>query len=415
MKNTAISIIFLLIFLAVSCGDSKENSIKAGAACSSEWEKSCSSDGSAILLCKDSSWQAEKLCYLYLDQYCRQMENGEFSCTDSLPPSDSSDPANDQNSTNDSENSETDNDSEQNDDDNSSDSGNSDSDESGSTDNGGDSNGDSSDDSDSDDNGSPDSDSNEDDAEELETCADILKCKKDCSSGDSACSKTCHSRGTTLAQNNHYNWQECLQEYNINEILTNENCKNAMIECGEVGDMSYNIPYGHAVLQTPAPITAEKSSGSFITGTFGNSNSTEIVDSSQNTVAYAEYVEYKDEETGKTVKYISINQSSQGNDTYTHEVTLKISASESGTYTVGILENDPVTLLISEPETINGEKKVKCYHAFGYGSINISSISSSDNTTVSIDTSEIDLYSFKNAPMYENKDLSGTWKTCNPQ
>ena len=83
--------IFLFVFMVlaivfvVSCGSDSETETTGtvGESCSLEGQKQCSGDSSQILVCHDSSWFAQTECNLNFGQYCRQLENGEFSCTDS--------------------------------------------------------------------------------------------------------------------------------------------------------------------------------------------------------------------------------------------------------------------------------------------------------------------------------------------
>lgn len=72
------------MFFVVSCGDDSEDEINSaiGGSCSLEGEKQCSGDSSQILVCNNSFWKAQTTCNLNFGQYCRQLENGEFSCTD---------------------------------------------------------------------------------------------------------------------------------------------------------------------------------------------------------------------------------------------------------------------------------------------------------------------------------------------
>lgn len=92
-----------------------------------------------------------------------------------------------------------------------------------------------------------------------------------------------------------------------------------------------------------------------------------------------------------------------------------ITATEPGTYTVGLGSNDKVSIFINE---IGSNGEIACTHAFGFGSITIAAIGYTPGaTTISISESEIDLFSYKNAPMYIGKDISDDedWKACEPK
>lgn len=427
MKKSAFLIFLMLfaMFAAVSCsGENDSSSTEAGGSCSSEGAETCSGDTSQILVCSGSTWQTKKACNLNFGQYCRQTDNGSYSCTSSGNGGFS----------------DTDDEGDSSDSDDSADTGSlpdtgdseGDSGDNGDSEDNGDSadDGDSEDNGDSGDNGDTDT-GNSNVDKDIETCAGIYECMSQCS--NTTCSENCYDRGGTQAQNDYYNWRECKNSTDFNEMIDNESCKEAMIGCGIVGDMNYNVPYGKAVLKTSIPyiysaseadsegnlsIDDDKSTDTFITGTLGNSNSVDIVNPLQNTFAFAEYVEYTDEETNKLVKYIAINQSYQGSTLFSPEARLVITASEPGTYTVGVGQGDKARLFITEYEMVNSKKTFKCHHAIGFGSVTISDISFTPGaSTVTIEESSLYLYSLKNAPMYQDRDISddGDWKACDPQ
>ena len=419
MKNTVISFVFLLMFIAVSCGDSKGNSIKAGAACELEGTKSCSADKSQILVCSGSSWQTEKQCYLYLDQYCRQFENGDFSCTDSGNSSDpgnsgdsgdsgdSTDPndntTNDSDSTgtNDGENSETSDSSETADGGNAPDSDNSTEDSSESTDDDAETSGD------SDSAGGSDGDTGdgtpEDIVQDLETCADIVKCRHECDSEN--CKKNCSKRGGTEAQNQFYENTKCPTYDYYTEIEALKDCQQIYLSCGLEGDASYQAPYGQAEIDgtfsyihpsgTTSPIEGEVfSTGVFVTGTFGSDG--KIPDDTANsTFSFAAL--YLDDDDND---YILLQQTYKPDESdKTPDVRILISAHDPGTHLVGIESSDLVYVEVKENS---------CLHAIGYGYVELSGTAvtehyySEGDLTLTI-KGKIDLYSPKNAPMYYYK------------
>ena len=397
-------------FFIVSCAGEDEIANALGKPCTVEGEETCSADSSQILICQDFLWQAKKNCNLNFGQYCRQTASGAYSCTDSGSTNDSTDTEPEDNepteqATDDNEPTEPepeDNDpTEQEPEDNDPT------------------------EPEPEDNDPTEPDDTDHENTDIETCADIIKCQAACSSGD--CSAQCYNDGSTQAQNDFYAWKNCKTEHNYdyNEIIKDEACKNAMIGCGEVGDMTYGLPYGHAVIQTSIPylyseadvdsdgsisIAYSNSATTFIIGNFGNSGNI-VNPAAQGTFAFA----FLDKFTDTQEDYIAINQDYQGTIVYNPVARMVISATEPGTYTVGVGTNDKVRLFINE---LNSDKKVTCTHAFGFGSITISAIGYTPGaTTISISESEVDLYSFKNAPMYVGHDISDNtdWIACDPQ
>ena len=451
MKKITILFAALAMFFVVSCGGDEEDSNKAGAACESEGAKSCSADGSEVLVCSGSSWQTLKQCYGYLGQYCRKTADGDYNCTDSGSSSGSNDSGNsngnsDNGSTN-TNNGENGENGETNDDDNTSDSGDS------TNDNGGESNDEDSSNNTSDDaNSTDDSDSTNsensgvdpDSDTPLETCEKIYDCKFECRKKYSNnqtdltnCNKKCINRGETLAHDNYVALEKCFNNYvdettgdiNFNELVKDANCKTSLDSCGFIGNTDYAAPYGTATVETSInyifssadadssgmlSITEDKSAPSFITGTFGTSN-TQIIDTNtiKGSLAFAQLSEYSDTHE----KFILITQTYKDTEIdCTPIAQMRIDVSEPGTYTVGVTNDDKVKIFIREYDE-------NCTHAFGFGSITISSISfTPGTTTLAINKGEITLYSLKNAPMFLSGDISDDtntqttlWKGCAPK
>ena len=386
--------VFAAIFIISCSGDEGAPSNEAGASCQNEGEETCSQDYSQILICQDSSWQAKKACKLNFGQYCRQTAGGAFSCTDSGDSGNSTEPTTDPTDSTDDETTDS-TDTEPND----TDPTNQEPEDNEPVD-------DSEDPvDDTDEPTDTDNEPEEPVVQDIETCADIFECMAQCT--DTACKTQCSKRGITDAQNDYYSWSQCKVDhnYNIAEILKDEDCKALMVACGQVGDSTYGIPYGHAIVQTSIPylysadtesIAFANSATNFITGTFGNSGNIVDPSSIQGTFAYA----ILDSFTDTHENFVLLVQNYKDDITYNPIARMIITATEPGTYTVGLGHNDKARLFISET---NGSQ-ITCDHAFGFGSITISAISYSlGATTIAIDQSEIELYSYKNAPMYDDR------------
>ena len=412
------ALIVLAVFFAVSCAEEDAIANALGKSCAVEGEETCSADSSQILICQDASWQAKKSCNLNFGQYCRQTESGSYSCTDSgntTEPTDStddditdptdiepndSDPTDQESNDNEPEPTEpTEPEPEDND----------------------------PTEPEPEDNDPTEPNDTDSENTDIETCADIFKCQDECPAGDQNCPTDCFYDGSTQAQNDFYAWKNCKTEHNYdyNKIVQDEACKSAMIGCGVIGDMTYDLPYGHAIVQTSIPYlysyTDRDSSGTlsvayanstttFITGNFGNSGNIVNPASQQGTYTFAELTDTSD---------IDIIQSYKDDTLFNPMAQMIIDASVDtpGTYTVGLSSSDKVTIIIMD---VNGSQ-ISCYHAFGYGSVTISAISHiTGTTTISIAESEINLYSFKNAPMYVNDEgghdiSSTTLVACQPK
>ncbi|MBR4489377.1 hypothetical protein IKP13_01960 [bacterium] len=407
MKKILLALLMVsTAFFTASCADEEEVSNLIGGTCSVEGEEACSADSAQILICRDASWQAKKNCNLNFGEYCRQTADGVFSCKDSggsnpSDPADSEDPSDNLPDSSDDlpdENNTPETDTEPEDDTDSTPDNETDTEPN-----------------------DADTDTEPEDTTPIETCAGIFACQNNCTTTE--CSTQCYTRGTTEAQNDFYAWRECRtsNNNNISEILKDEDCKESMIKCGEVGDMTYSLPYGHAIVKTSIPylyseadidsegnisINFNNSAATFITGNFGNSGNI-VNPAAQGTYAFAF--------TNTQEHYITLNQNYQGNTAYNPTAKMVITATEPGTYTVGLGSNDKVSIFINE---IGSNGEIACTHAFGFGSITIAAIGYTPGaTTISISESEIDLFSYKNAPMYVGKDISddGDWKACQPK
>ena len=406
------SLMILATIFVVSCSEEEEITNALGKSCATEGEETCSGDSSQILICQDYSWQAKKTCNLNFGQYCRQTASGAFSCTDS---GNSTEPTNPEPT----EQESTDNEPEDNDptepepeDNDPTEPEPEDNDPT---------------EPEPEDNDPTEPDDTDHENTDIGTCADIFECQNACPAGDGNCPTECFYDGSTQAQNDFYALKNCKTEHNYdyNEIIKDEACKNVMIGCGEVGDMTYPLPYGHAIVQTSIPYlysyTERDSSGilnvafsntttTFITGNFGNSGNIVNPASASGTYTFAELTSTSD---------IDIVQSYKDDTLFNPmaEMIFDASVDTPGTYTVGLSGSDKVTVVIMDT---NGSQ-VTCYHAFGYGSVTISAISRTPGaTTISVAASEITLYSFKNAPMYVADDgghdiSSETLVACQPK
>ena len=386
------------IFFVVSCSGDEESgsSVAAGGSCSVEGEESCSSDASQILVCSSSSWQAKKTCNLNFGQYCRQTASGSYSCTDTdngnttdptsestepteTEPADDTEPANDSDPT---DNIDPTDDTEPVDDSEPAD-----------------------DTEPADDSETPDLDCipyEQEDDSPIETCAAVIECRDQCAGkcDGATCLHDCFNRGTTQAQNDFVNWQSCLSEYEYGEV-----CINAITACGEVGDMTYGLPYGHAIIDgnfeyilvPNEDLDGKYIDGYFVSGNFGTSGNI-IAPSSGTNGTYA-YAMTKDNVISLIQDYK--NQSAKLNP----YVSINIKASTPGTYSVG-LGNDKIKIFINDWDYATDD--VTCNHAFGYGYVEIEGSALAETYESGAKTlkikGEVDLYSFKNAPMYVTDD-----------
>ena len=84
-KISAVCLLFCAI-ITVSCGKDSSNedeTTKLGGSCSIPGEKSCSINGSEILICKDSLWHTKEICDINFGEYCHQDTNGSYICSES--------------------------------------------------------------------------------------------------------------------------------------------------------------------------------------------------------------------------------------------------------------------------------------------------------------------------------------------
>ena len=390
------------VFFIASCAGEDEIANALGKSCDVEGEEICSDDNSQILICRDLSWQTKKSCNLSFGQYCRLTAGGSYSCTDSgNGGSDSTDTGNNDN-VDTADTADTTDTTDTSDTDDTSDT----ADTTDTTDTS-----DTSDTSDTaDTSDTENTDTDQEDDTPIETCAGIFECMAQCTSTE--CNSKCYARGTTEAQNMYYDWRECRQNsQNFTEILNDETCKNAMVECGEVGDMTYGIPYGHAIINGSFEYIYKGEEGetlgdgvyidgSFVTGTFGTSGN--IIDPSSGTngtYAYALLNEY----TATHEKFLNLFQDYKDqNLLHNPIVRINIMATEPGTYAVGIGNDDKINIRISDwnPDTTS----FTCDHAFGFGYLELGGTALAETYETGAKTltinGEVDLFSYKNAPMY---------------
>ena len=406
------ALMILAVIFVVSCsGDEATASNEAGASCSPEGMEACSQDYSQILICQDSAWQTKKTCNLNFGEYCRETVSGSYSCTDSgsnnsNDSGENTDPTDDITDPTDTEP----NDNEP-------------------TDNEPEDNTEPADDNEPDDitdpteDGEPnDDDSNvePDDSEsvvhDLETCADIVKCQSECDSAN--CNSECYKRGTNDAQNDFYERNQVCPTYT--EINDLKHCQELYVKCGTKGDESYTSPYGygngyaygHAVINGSFSHIHEAGTTSFSQGTFidtfvtgnfgsnGNIPDPTAPSDASFSVAFL----------NQTGNMLILRQTYNSNTVTgkTPDVIFVIDAHSPGTYSVGMGIKDNVTMYVSE----NTDNEANaCDHAFGYGFVELSGTGLTETYptgayTINIQ-GEVDLYSYKNAPMYVGSSNTG--------
>lgn len=383
-------------FFIVSCSGEDEIANALGKSCAVEGEETCSDDNSQILVCRDLSWQTKKSCNLSFGQYCRLTDSGSYSCTDSgntteptAEPTETepTEPESDDSEPTDSEPTEPEsNDSEPEDnepvDDTDTDTEN-------------------------------DNDTDEPVVQDLETCADIAKCRKNCDTG--TCRTECYKRGTDEAKNDFDEVnQKCLTYTELEDL---KHCQELSLKCGVPGDESYASPYGHAILNgsfsyinDPATTSFSEDTivkSAFVIGNFGSNGNIPDATSTA-TFSYAEL--------SKNAKYLVLNQVYNSNveQDKTPYVALTIEATAPGTYLVGVDSKSKIEMDVYEPTTDS-----ICYHAFGYGYLELDGTALSEPYSIGAGTitvkGEVDLYSFKNAPMYNGDITSSNIVACQPK
>ncbi|MBO7126998.1 hypothetical protein J6W78_05595 [bacterium] len=384
-------------FFIVSCAGEDEIANAIGKSCAVEGEEICSDDNSQILICRDFSWQMKKSCNLNFGQYCRQTASGSFSCTDS---GNSTEPTNEPTETEPTEqepepedNEPTDPEPSDNEPNDNEPADNEPTDP------------EPSDNEPSDDDTEP---ANDNDTEpvvkDLETCTDIAKCRKDCDT--SSCRTECYNRGTDEAQNDYDEaTQKCMTYTELDDL---KKCLELRLKCGTPGDESYALPYGHAVINgsfsyinDPATTSFSQGTfiGTFVNGIFGSNGN--IPDATSNaTFSYAE--------VSTNGKYLVLNQGyDSSEENKTPYVGLIIEATAPGTYLVGVDSKSKIEMDVYEPVSSTSI----CYHAFGYGYLELDGTALTDTYSIGAGTitvkGEVDLYSYKNAPMY-NGDITNT-------
>ncbi|MBO4698338.1 hypothetical protein J5690_01840 [bacterium] len=391
--------VFAAIFIISCSGDEGGPSNEAGASCQNEGEETCSQDYSQILICQDSSWQAKKACKLNFGQYCRQTAGGAFSCTDSGDSGNSTEPTTDPTDSTDDETSD------------STDTEPNDTDPTNPTDDTepvDDSENPADDTDPTDPTDDTDNEPEEPVVQDLETCADIFECMAQCT--DTACNNKCYKRGKTQAQNDYFERNQMCPTYT--ELDDLKHCQELYVKCGIKGDESYGTPYGHAVINGSFPQIHEAGTNSFAQGTFTNSFVTGNFGSNGNipdptapsdasfSIAYLNQA--------GTLLILHQTYNSNAVTGKTPDVIFIIDAHSPGTYSVGLGNKDNIQMYVSE----NTENEADaCDHGFGYGYLELSGAGLTETYTPGANTinikGEVDIYSYKNAPMYIGSSNTG--------
>ncbi|MBR6421178.1 hypothetical protein IKS86_00495 [bacterium] len=383
--------IVLAMIFVVSCSED-EISDALGGSCQNEGAETCSADSSQILICQNFSWQAKKDCNLNFGQYCRQTASGSYSCTDS--GNSTTDPTN---PTNDDTTDPTE--PESNDNDQPTDTEPADNDQTTDTE--------PVDDTDTETENDDDTDTEQADTEpvvkDLETCRDIFQCQKNCDSIE--CNNECYNRGVVEAQNDFYERNQKCPTYT--EIDDLRRCQQLYIKCGIPGDESYGAPYGHAVITGSFPHIHEAGTTSFSSGTFtgtvvnGNFGSNGNIPDPTSDDSFS--VAFLNQAGDSIILRQTYNSTGK-----TPDVFFVIDAHSPGTYSVGLNNKDNVQMIVSE--NVENEADA-CDHAFGYGFVEISGTGLTETYSAGAYTiniqGEVNLYSFKNAPMYVGPSNTG--------
>ena len=439
MKKILLTVLAITaMFFAVSC--SEDDVFDAlGGSCDVNGTETCSPDGSQILVCSDYTWQIKKSCNLNFGQYCRQTASGSFSCTDNGNSSDPTDPENTDNTDSDlpdpnqNDNEPTDpepaddsepandNDPEPADDNEPA----NDNDPEPSDDS------DSAPDNDTDSDTQPSDNDNDTPPEPGNTipapsdCANIMNCMDNCATDsngnlvDSNCPQNCYNNGTSKGITEYNNWADCNDSHSCNYYYDClwANCRDEEALCGLAGDTSnYKIPYGKAIingtfnyLNNQNSTSPKTISGAFATGTFGNNG--KLAESSSSMYSYAVLVE-GDSSSDDSILLIQVPNNLTDNSVITR---MFIKATSAGTYTFGLgdFNTEKVRLFVNNWD--DDESTFDCDHAFGYGSITISSIGyTTGDTTISV-SGEVDIYSYKAMPYYGGDITDSNFIACSPK
>ena len=86
---------------------------------------------------------------------------------------------------------------------------------------------------------------------------------------------------------------------------------------------------------------------------------------------------------------------------------------KTGNHSVGLTATDTVQIFVAETNT---DGKITCRHAFGVGTINISSINTSAGAAGNVNlTGTVQLYSLAAAPIYGGNITDATFVACDPK
>ena len=246
------------------------------------------------------------------------------------------------------------------------------------------------------------------------TCAEIIECQNQCDSVD--CTKDCYARGTSEAQNDFVERNQKCPTYT--ELDDLKHCQELCVKCGIKGDETYETPYGHAVIDGSfsyinEAVTTSFSQGmvigTFVTGNFGSNGSIPDPKATGN-ASFA--LAILNQAGDRLILHQTYNTNAVTEKT--PNVEFIIDAHSPGTYSVGLSNKDNIQMYVSE--NIYNEAGA-CDHAFGYGFVELSGTGLAENYptgdyTITI-KGEVDLYSYKNAPMYVGSSNTGDITNAN--
>ncbi|HQB10040.1 MAG TPA: hypothetical protein PLW37_09235, partial [bacterium] len=189
------------------------------------------------------------------------------------------------------------------------------------------------------------------------------------------------------------------------------------ILCGLGGDTRYSVPYGTATLNGSFTyiVTNETSLSSnmyitkFIEGTFGTAG--HLIDpTAAGTFAYAQWIVPT---TGSN--FLALSQEYTGSILKNPMPYLVIDEADikTGSHNVGLTATDTVQIFVAETDV---DGNITCRHAFGVGTINISSINTSAGAAGNVSlTGTVQLYSPAAAPIYGGDITSASMVACQPK
>jgi hypothetical protein len=246
-----------------------------------------------------------------------------------------------------------------------------------------------------------------------------MDCMELCAEGATACMQTCYDNGSVAGKADYDAFWACDSTNNCqgNYLCNWENCQEKAKLCGLGGDTRYSVPYGTATLNGSFTyiVTNDTSLSSnmyitkFIEGTFGTAG--HLIDpTAAGTFAYAQWIvpttgsnflalsqEYTDSILKNPMPYLVID-----------EADIK-----TGSHNVGLTATDTVQIFVAETDV---DGNITCRHAFGVGTINISSINTSAGAAGNVSlTGTVQLYSPAAAPIYGGDITSASMVACQPK